>query len=54
MPPFETTKGEPFGAEHAAKVRGREVLNQLNEFVDSPLEFRASLASRFTYKNEVK
>ena len=46
LPPIQRLKNEPFGDNTAMKFQGDEVLDKLNEFADSTLEFGSSLFKR--------
>ena len=46
LPPFQKIKNEPYGDNTAMKFQGDEVLDKLNEFADSTLEFGTSLLKR--------
>ena len=46
MPPFKKVKNEPFGDNSIMKLQGDEVLDKLNEFADSTLEFGSALIKR--------
>ena len=46
LPPIQKIKNEPFGDNTAMKFQGDEVLDKLNEFADSTLEFGSSLLKR--------
>jgi len=46
LPPLQKIKNEPFGDNTVMKLQGDEVLDKLNEFADSTLEFGSSLLKR--------
>ena len=46
LPPLKKLKNEPFGDNSIMKLQGEEVLDKLNDFADSTLEFGSALIKR--------